>query len=331
MEYDVNVDNGKPYNGSIAPPVPPFTFLPSDYRTAVETAVLQTVAYVDVFDYPLTAAELHRYLIGVPAARDTIDAILANGRLIPHALARHEEYFTLPGRERIVAIRQQREALAQQLWPQARRYGRLIARLPFVRMVAVTGSLAVNNVVEDGDIDYLIVTENGRLWSCRALVILVVRLAARHGLELCPNYFLSEHALALPDHNLYAARELLQMVPLAGAAVYRRLLQLNPWTAHFLPNAHQHRHANRDNAGSAPRHRSFSLLETFLRSPAGHYIEQWEMARKIRKFSRQGGNGTDPTTEADFSPHWCKGHFEGHGERTIKKYGERLQKLERNV
>lgn len=32
----------------------------------VEEAIIHTVSYVDIFDYPLTLPEVHRYLIGVP-------------------------------------------------------------------------------------------------------------------------------------------------------------------------------------------------------------------------------------------------------------------------
>jgi len=48
-------------------------------------------------------------------------------------------------------------------------------------MVAITGSLAMNNVENNPDIDYLVVTVGGRLWMVRAMVLAAARLAALHG------------------------------------------------------------------------------------------------------------------------------------------------------
>ena len=291
----------------------------------IARAIVQAVAYADVFDYPLTLQEIHRYLIGIPAPLEAVQAALHDGKLIPDFLAWHEGYFTLSGRETIVEIRRRRESVARHLWAHALRYGHLIAGLPFVRMVAVTGALAVDNVEPEADIDYFIVTEPGRLWLCRALIIGVVRMAARRGVLLCPNYFISERALALDEHNLFTAHELAQMVPISGQTVYHRIRRLNPWVYRFLPNAKgPPRHVEE----RAPRHRFLgALAESALRTPLGARLERWEMERKIRKLTRQLQTQEAREIEAAFCADWCKGHFDSHGHRALHAFAERLHRL----
>ena len=159
-----------------------------------------------------------------------------HGARLSRLLVRNGDVYHLVGRESTVETRNARAAVSKAYWHRGVRYGRLIGALPFVRMVAVTGALAVDNVA-DGDIDYLVITQPGRLWLCRALVVGLVRLAALRGVTLCPNYFLSERALVLEERNLFTAHEVTQMVPVAGLPTYQRLRELNRWTSDFLPNA----------------------------------------------------------------------------------------------
>jgi hypothetical protein len=299
----------------------------------LETAILHTVAYVDVFDYPLTVAELHRYLVAIPAGVARVRDLLTNGRLVPNRLVRCGDFYTLPGRQEIVALRQQRLDYARRLWPWAAYYGRLLASLPFVRLIAVTGSLAVDNAQADADIDYLIVTENGRLWLCRALVIIIIRLAARRGISLCPNYFLAERALLFQQRNLYNAHELVQMVPLAGVDTYRHLRRLNSWTGDYLPNANGFPPGMADRLSPAVALQAWPgrLAETLLRSRLGGRLEQWEMERKIRKFGRQlqaaRAGGRHDGDEAAFAADWCKGHFDSHGWRVMEAFEKSCRDL----
>ncbi len=301
----------------------------------LERSILQAVSYADVFDFPLTAGEIHYYLVGLEASRPEVQRMLDGDRLVPRNLERHNDLFSLPGRTTIVKDRQRRADTSAKIWPSAVKYGRLIAQLPFVRMVAVTGALAINNAALDDDMDYLIVTEPGRLWLCRSLVILMVRFAARRGDLLCPNYFLSENSLALPEHDLFTAHELLQMVPVSGLAVYKRMLRLNSWAGRFLPNAYYSKGASTPSVGE--NNPPVPLIERVLRTTPGDWFETWEMERKITKFSLQervslspdltGNGGSENLIELSFSADRCKGHFNHHGRRALKAYKAQLQQL----
>ncbi len=308
--------------------------LPKHRLSPLEQAVLQTIAYADIFNYPLSLQEIERYLIGMPASQDEIINAIYHNLQSLGLVQKKDEFFTLAGRESIIVDRSQRTRIAGQLWPQAVRFGRWIARVPFIRMVAVTGALAVNNVTRGADIDYLLVTEPGRLWISRALVILIVRWAALFQVNLCPNYIISKNTLFFEEHNIYTAHELAQMVPLAGLDIYTRLRQVNHWVDTYLPNAR----------GQPPlkltliRSQSISpdrtyliqkLLESVLRRPWANKLEDWEMRRKLQKFNIQGRDTlAGRPVEVSFCADWCKGHFDRHGEITLAAFSERLEKLQ---
>ncbi|NJN44168.1 MAG: hypothetical protein HC806_05215 [Anaerolineae bacterium] len=282
-------------------------------------ALLQTVTYADIFDYPLTLDEIHRYFHGIPVSNSSIEKLLTRN----HLLSTSDGYFTLPGREENIQTRKRREQISKDLWPHAHRYGLKIARLPFIRMVASYGALAVNNVDRDADIDYLIVTEPGRLWLSRAMVILIGYSAAKHNLTLCPNYLITLNALRFLDQNPYTAREITQMIPVAGIDVYNNIRQQNEWTRQFLPNAEgvpmsQHFPA-RTNINSLTR----PTLEKILRSPPFSKLEHWEMTRKIQKLRRE--QSTSP--ESNFTADVCKGHDQSHQAQTFAALEEKLSQF----
>ena len=287
----------------------------------LERAIVRTVAYADIFDYPLTAAELQRYLIGVTSSLVEVEQALGAGQLVPEQLTEQDGFFALPSRAAPAATRGARTARAEQLWPRARHYGRIIASLPFVRMVAITGELAMDNVQPDSDIDYFIVTTPGRLWLCRLFVVAVVRAAAPRGVVLCPNYLLSERALAFEERNLYSAHEVAQMVPLTGFTTYQRLRAANGWVAEFLPNADGPPRSH----GAPPRFRlARHMTERALGGRLGDWLEGWEMRRKVRKLGRVAGDNR----EAAYSADWCKGHVNGHEQRILTTYTERWRAAE---
>jgi predicted nucleotidyltransferase len=280
-------------------------------------SVLHTLAYADVFDYPLTADQVYRYLPAANASFARVNQALAQDTLF----SKVDDYYTLRGREEIVETRRARANVARQLWQKAARYGRILSTLPFVRMVAVTGSLAMNNTEAGKDIDFMIVTAPNYLWTCRALTLLVARLAKLEGVHLCPNYLVTTNALELQERSLYVAHELAQMIPLSGRETYAEMRRLNGWMTDYLPNALM--------APEMPpglklveNHSVLQkVLEIFFRLPFVNWLEQWEMNRKIKRLSREQAS----SVESYFSADVCKGHIDRHGENVVTALAIRLR------
>ena len=289
---------------------------------SIEQAIFATVAYADIFQYPLTVSEIHRYLTGTKASVNEVQSALATSELLDERLSHVSEYYTLAGHEENLGLRRQRGAISAQLWPRAVRYGSWIGDLPYVRMVAVTGSLAVDNASESADLDYLIVTRPGRLWLTRAMVILMARMASRRGDLICPNYFLSERALVLSDRNLFTAHELAQMVPITGLPVYQRMRKLNNWVSDYLPNAGVSFWASTP----PPPYLQFlrPAIENALSLTPFDWLERWEKERKVKKF----GLRLSESFEACFNADQCKGHFGNHSLRVQTAFNERMRALE---
>lgn len=289
-------------------------------------AVLKPVLYTDIFDFPLTFEEIYQFLdcqASADQARLWLQQALEAGFLVCTG-----GYYSLPHRTELVATRQFRQQLAKKLWPQAVRYGLWMASLPFVEMVAVTGSLAVDNPRSSTeDIDFLIVTRPGRLWFCRALIILLVRLGRLRGTHLCPNYLISQNALEF-EHGLYSARELLQMQPIYGQKTYAAIRQRNPWTGVYFP---QSRNTDLPQAGQdlSRWQQAFKNASEFVFAGSiGDRLEEPLQHIQISKHRRQARERNSADTVV-FNADICKGHYDSHGKVTLTRYQQRVGMIAR--
>jgi len=271
----------------------------------------------------MTTAEIHHYLITEhPVSLEAIQSALQNSSWLKQHLQHIDNYIVYSGRSELVPIRDARESASQQLWPQAIKWGRWLAALPFVRMVALTGALAVRNAADgDDDLDYILVTSAGRVWLARAFAIAVVRIGHFRGVKICPNYVLAETALLQSRRDIFLAHEVSQMVPLYGQDLYRRFREENDWVYQQLPNAidpfFTEPEYSLNISGKVKR-----VLEMVCGNVVGDWLEQWEYQRKLRRFA------TDlktPHSSAQIDDTQVKGHFNDHGHPILNKYHQRLR------
>jgi len=292
------------------------------FYDTLERVILETLAYSDIFDYPLRLNELYRYLpirVGINQVQQALS-------LLNEHVGLEDDFYFLAGREEIIEIRKQREAHSQKLMKRALQYGYILGSLPFIRMVALTGSLAVMNSAGDSDFDYMLVAAPQRVWTARAFALLFNRFTRLFGYTLCPNLIVSENMLEWSTHDLYSARELCQMIPIAGMDVYRKLMKANAWVKKFLPNV------SLECGSLLPYLRRQavalqSLLELPLRGDLGDQFERWEMNRKIARFSKQDGLGEETVFNADL----CQGNFDHHRKSTREMFDSKLSALEKEV
>jgi len=212
----------------------------------IEKAIIKTLVYRDLFDYPLSPKEIHRFLIQQDSSRETVEKTL-RGMVTEGKIEKKGMYYFLSGREKIVQFRQKREAISQRKFREAFHYANLLRFIPWVKAVFATGALAVGNAGEESDLDLLIIAAPRRLWLTRFLVFFVFSLlgvmrkpqSVQVKDKICTNIFLSESALATPsdEQNLYAAHEVVQARPIwEKDTLQRRFLAENRWVKRFLPN-----------------------------------------------------------------------------------------------
>ncbi|MCS7071639.1 MAG: hypothetical protein NZM00_09050 [Anaerolinea sp.] len=290
----------------------------------VEEAIIRTILYADVFSFPLTLDELHHFLITpLPLSLDQVRNTLENSPLLRSLICCIDEYVVWRGHEWLVALRRQRQCVAERLMPRAVLWGRRLARLPFVRMVAITGALSMRNSPDQqDDLDYLIVTAVNRVWLTRLLCVMLVRLGRLRGVTLCPNYVLAENALQQAREDLFMAHEIVQMLPVSGWPIYARLRASNPWVSAHLANADRPLHPLPDYIPAGFWMWVKRGLERLLGGALGQLLERWEYCRKLRRLAP--GLAT-PNHDARLDPSQVKGHFNDHGHRVLAGYTERLR------
>jgi hypothetical protein len=205
--------------------------------TAAELAIARSVVYASLFDYPLTLAQLRQTLI---ESTQTPSEVLAgyNGSAALQAAIEFRDGFFFPrGRADLIDERRRRETRSRSFLHRHRAILQLVSALPYVRMVALSGSIAHLNLEGTGDLDLFIVTRGRRVWSATVATVLLAKLLRRRRI-VCANFVVADTRLVLEQQDLFAASQVIHLKPLIGRDVFRELLDKNPFVFRFYPNFH---------------------------------------------------------------------------------------------
>lgn len=210
---------------------------------AIRRAILETLAYADVFDFPLKENELWRYLLRTITTlrvfRNALEQLVEQGIVINDGA-----YYSLkPG---LAKMRLKKERIAAQKMHIALKAVRLIQHIPTVEFVGISGSLAMANTQRTDDIDFFIITSPNLLWFTRLLVVGLLdlkRWRRKVGVsqvtdKICINMWMDGKRLALSHshRDIFTAHEIAQMKPVYDKkGIYYRFLYQNRWIRVIFP------------------------------------------------------------------------------------------------
>jgi len=265
----------------------------------LEKAILTTVAYFDMFDYPLTAVEIWKWIfidkkLSKLASLSDIHQMLNNGDYLKKKIAIKNGFYFLKSRKHIIATRQVRYNIAEKKFKKAIRIVRCLRSVPFIKMIAVCNNLAYSNAKKDSDIDFFIIVKDDRLWLTRFLITAIVHLSGmrRYGNHItdriCLSFYITDKHLNLESLMIkpldpYFVFWLSQLVPVYDYQdAFTHFIAANRWIKQYLPNIFFYKTISRRLAkdiGWTLFWKKF--FETILRGPLGNGLDR--LFRSIQK------------------------------------------------
>lgn len=184
---------------------------------------------------------------------------------------------------------------------QARTTLSFLSAVPFVRSLAVTGSVSFGTAEKESDLDILLLAKKGRIWTTRLFSLAVLELARRRrdaqGKErkICLNYLLAEDARPIVK-NIASANLFKHAIPVFGTSVFLDFIKRNKWIGELLyhpePNAPHHKER---------RGGSFFLSfiqvcgEFLLSGIIGSFVEKQARAWQEKRLNKKKvGQGNSP-------------------------------------
>lgn len=293
----------------------------------VKENILETLAYFDLFNYPLTRGEVYIFLKNKYHYEDfdgALGCLLNEGKI--HLF---DKFYTLKNDHYLVIRRNEGNKKAAEMIRIAGKIGNILVKFPYVRGIAISGSLSKNFADENSDIDLFIITAKNRLWIARTLMHCFKKLTFLLKKEhlFCMNYYIDEQRLEIVEKSIYTAIEIGTLIPLQGDITFEKFYAVNSWTRSFLPNKNMRISSAKPVKKSWPK----SFVEWLLNNAAGDAIDnllmkitanRWLKKTRLNKLNSHGmvmGMATNK--------HFAKPDPKNFQFKLLERYQEKVSRL----
>ncbi|MEK9176003.1 MAG: hypothetical protein AAB520_01015 [Patescibacteria group bacterium] len=210
----------------------------------LQRQVSKTLIYSDIFDFPLTLEEIHKYLItDKKNSIEKVKEVLQADKKIKSK----NGFYCLAGREKTISLRGHRQKESAKKIKNAYKIIKVFKFIPSIKLLGVSGSVSMKNADKNDDIDLFIISEFRSVWLSRLATVCILKLLriyrGKNSVDVsnkfCLNMIIDEKNLVFQKsrQDIYSAHEIVQILPLlVRDNIYQKFINANLWTKKYLAN-----------------------------------------------------------------------------------------------
>jgi len=297
----------------------------------IKENILATLAYFDIFNYPLSSTEIYSFLknkCGQTEFDQSLTRVVTEG-----VVYQFGKWYTLKNNYALVPRRYQGNKKAAELIAAGKKVSDFLIKFPYVRGIAISGSLSKNYADENSDIDLFIITAKNRLWIARTLMHIFKKLTFLVNKQdyFCMNYYIDEEQLEIVEKTTYTAIEIVTLITLQGAATFEAFKTANLWTADFLPN----KTIDLSSVKPAEKNLLKLMLEKAFNHSAGNALDnlllkitagRWNKKTALKKLNAKGA-----VMGMDANKHYAKPDPKNFQHKLLKQYDHKVADILQEV
>lgn len=296
-----------------------------------ESAVLRTVVYSSLFQFPLTAQEVEQSLIGADLKAASILDLLSSSPALRSALETQDGFIFPRGKSAFVRTRRERKEFSRRFLHEHRTVLRLICSIPYTRLVALSGSAAHANIESGGDIDLFILVRGRRVWSTALSILALTKLLGCRK-TICFNFILSQLKPAIESQDLFTANQMLHLRALIGSSELKEFIASNDWVDAHYPNREGRISPAADiDVGPGPAALAFKRFVEAAGRLGPAWIFESLSRSAYRRYLRSKSHRWSSPEQVKLDSDCMKLHAASHRRRVLERfeeaYQEALQKI----
>lgn len=203
---------------------------------SLKELIIIHINYRDVFNAPISKNDLIKWIIKEPDLDkiQKIEIVLKELK-DKDLIIEKKGFLAVVGKEEIINLQEEKTVLTQKLINKGSTFLRLLGKLPFIKFIGISGSVAAKNPTPNQnnhvDLDLFIIVSKNSLWP----VFLVERIFTNILRFLkgdhfyCFNYVTDETFLEIHNKNFYTASEMVNLIPIIDKGVFNNFISSNKW------------------------------------------------------------------------------------------------------